>query len=334
MAYGVVMVAISIGYSGMWQYIASHPGRLGAARLMERPRVANLQFSAGLFGYVAATLIAAFVSGLVALIIYGLLAIYYMFEHLPGQRGGTEPDAGQGEPGAARRTADRGSGAAPGREPHPDLRALARPGLQAGLAAVRVRDGRHDGQAEAAAAAAGRSPRAGALRAGPSLAGARGRRRRGPGRLPAARWNRSNARAASASGMPGPPSATSMRMPPVIAPSRTTTGAVTGVWARHVGQQVGQHLADPRLVHHRDQAGRGLGADRPARLDGRGVGHGVPDDAGQVGLGQVQRRGPVEPGQLEQLGDQRAHPLGLLLDPAHGVRQLVGPSAPCRYSSA
>jgi uncharacterized membrane protein len=96
-AYGVVMVAISIGYSGMWQYIASHPGRLGAARLMERPRVANLQFSAGLFGYIAATLIAAFLSGLIALIIYGLLAIYYMFEHLPGQRGSTEPDAGQAE---------------------------------------------------------------------------------------------------------------------------------------------------------------------------------------------------------------------------------------------
>ena len=84
-AYGVVMIAISIGYSAIWQYIAGHPKRLGAARLMERPRVLNLQFSAGLFGYVAATLIAAFVSGLVALIIYGLLAIYYMFEHLPGR---------------------------------------------------------------------------------------------------------------------------------------------------------------------------------------------------------------------------------------------------------
>ena len=98
-AYGVVMIAISIGYSAMWQYIASHPKRLGAARLMEQPRVANLQFSAGLFGYIAGTLIAAFVSGLIALAIYGLLAIYYMFEHLPGQRGSAEPDSDQAAPG-------------------------------------------------------------------------------------------------------------------------------------------------------------------------------------------------------------------------------------------
>ena len=98
-AYGVVMIAISVGYSAMWQYIASHPKRLGAARLMERPRVLNLQFSAGLFGYIAGTLIAAFVSGLIALAIYGLLAIYYMFEHLPGQRGSAEPDSDQAAPG-------------------------------------------------------------------------------------------------------------------------------------------------------------------------------------------------------------------------------------------
>jgi uncharacterized membrane protein len=97
-AYGVVMIAISIGYSAMWQYIASHPKRLGAARLMEQPRVLNLQFSAGLFGYIAATLIAAFVSGLIALAIYGLLAVYYMFEHLPGQRRGAEPGGDRAEP--------------------------------------------------------------------------------------------------------------------------------------------------------------------------------------------------------------------------------------------
>jgi uncharacterized membrane protein len=91
-AYGVVMIAISIGYSAIWMYIASHLRQLGAVRDLEVPHVANLQFSAGLFGYIAATLIAAFVSGLVALIIYGLLALYYMFEHLPG-RGDSGADA-------------------------------------------------------------------------------------------------------------------------------------------------------------------------------------------------------------------------------------------------
>ncbi len=104
-AYGVVMIAISVGYSGIWMYIAAHLKKLGAVRDLEVPHVANLQFSAGLFGYVAATLIAAFVSGLAALIIYGLLAVYYMFEHLPGRRdpgSGDEPadpdEATAGEP--------------------------------------------------------------------------------------------------------------------------------------------------------------------------------------------------------------------------------------------
>jgi uncharacterized membrane protein len=97
-AYGVVMIAISIGYSAMWMYIAGHPRQLGAARLMEQPRVVNLQFSAGLFGYIAGALIAGLVSGLIALIIYGLLAIYYMFEHLGG-RGGAEPDEARAEAG-------------------------------------------------------------------------------------------------------------------------------------------------------------------------------------------------------------------------------------------
>jgi uncharacterized membrane protein len=108
-AYGVVMIAISIGYSAMWMYISGHLRQLGAVRVMEQPRLANLQFSAGLLGYVAATLIAAFVSGLVALVIYGLLAIYYMFEHLPGRGGdpelggtgvdGTEADGTEAEGG-------------------------------------------------------------------------------------------------------------------------------------------------------------------------------------------------------------------------------------------
>jgi uncharacterized membrane protein len=100
--YGLVMMAISIGYSAMWMYIASHLRQLGAGRQLEMPRATNLQFSAGLFGYIAATLIAAFVSALVALAIYGLLALYYMFEHLPGQSGdadgGSAADHASAEP--------------------------------------------------------------------------------------------------------------------------------------------------------------------------------------------------------------------------------------------
>ncbi len=38
----------------------------------------------------AATLIAAFVSALAALVIYGALAVYYLFDHLPSPAADTE----------------------------------------------------------------------------------------------------------------------------------------------------------------------------------------------------------------------------------------------------
>ncbi len=80
--YGLVMIAISIGFSGMWLYLAAHQESL-AARPIRPPRQATVRFSAGLLGYIIATLIAAFVSPGVALAMYGLIAVYYLFEHLP-----------------------------------------------------------------------------------------------------------------------------------------------------------------------------------------------------------------------------------------------------------
>ena len=49
---------------------------------MRAPRLSTVRFVAGNLGYVAGTLI-ALVSPVAALIIFGLLAVYYMFEHLP-----------------------------------------------------------------------------------------------------------------------------------------------------------------------------------------------------------------------------------------------------------
>ena len=87
-AYGIVMIAISIGYSTMWLYMAARQQQLGVVgRPMRMPRASNLRFSAGLGGYVAGTLIAAFVSGVAGLAIYGLLAVYYLFDHLPDTTG-------------------------------------------------------------------------------------------------------------------------------------------------------------------------------------------------------------------------------------------------------
>ncbi len=79
--YGLVMIAISVGYCAIWLYVTTHRESLGAQNLVLR-RSATVRFTAGNAGYVAATLI-ALVTPVAALSMYGLLAVYYMFEHLP-----------------------------------------------------------------------------------------------------------------------------------------------------------------------------------------------------------------------------------------------------------
>jgi uncharacterized membrane protein len=96
--YGLIMIAISIGYASTWIYIATHQQKLGALRLVEVPRLSMLRFTGGLSAYVAGTLIAAFWSADVALILFGLTAVYYLFEHLPSP---ADEGPGQG-PGRGR----------------------------------------------------------------------------------------------------------------------------------------------------------------------------------------------------------------------------------------
>ncbi len=93
--YGLVMIAISIGYASMWLYVVSHQKTLGARTAMAPRRLSTVRFTAGNLGYIAGTLIAAFLSPVAALIIFGLLAIYYLFEHLP------QPSDEAGEAGSA-----------------------------------------------------------------------------------------------------------------------------------------------------------------------------------------------------------------------------------------
>jgi len=82
--YGLVMIVISIGYASVWIYLAAHQQALGARRRVHRPRLSTFRFTFGNAGYVAGTLI-ALVSPVTALIIFGLLAVYYMIEHLPSE---------------------------------------------------------------------------------------------------------------------------------------------------------------------------------------------------------------------------------------------------------
>jgi uncharacterized membrane protein len=81
--YGLIMIAISCGFAGLWIYVASHAPALGAALPSQALRSSIPGFTGGLVVYAAGTVIAAFVSALAAVIIYGALAVYYLFEHLP-----------------------------------------------------------------------------------------------------------------------------------------------------------------------------------------------------------------------------------------------------------
>jgi len=94
--YGLVMIAISAGYGSLWIYLAAHQEALGARRRIHRPRLSTFRFTIGNAGYVAGTLI-ALVSPMAAVAIFGLLAVYYMFEHLPSL---PVEDDGAAEPAA------------------------------------------------------------------------------------------------------------------------------------------------------------------------------------------------------------------------------------------
>jgi uncharacterized membrane protein len=83
--YGVVLIEISVAFSIMWNYLAARQDSL-AARPVRASLGSTLRFGAGLLGYVVATAMAAISASLAdaALAIYGALAVYYLFEHLPG----------------------------------------------------------------------------------------------------------------------------------------------------------------------------------------------------------------------------------------------------------
>jgi uncharacterized membrane protein len=90
--YGLVMIAISAGFAAMWVYVVTHAPSLGAAVPQGALRQSIPGFTLGGVAYAAATLIALW-SPVAALIIFGLLGVYYMFEHLPSPA--EEPAAGK-----------------------------------------------------------------------------------------------------------------------------------------------------------------------------------------------------------------------------------------------
>src|SRR5215468_1242709 len=90
--YGLVMIAMSTGFCAMWVYVVTHAPSLGAVVPQGALRQSIPGFTLGGAAYVAGTLIALW-SPVAGLIIFGLLAVYYLFEHLPSPA--EEPAAGK-----------------------------------------------------------------------------------------------------------------------------------------------------------------------------------------------------------------------------------------------
>jgi uncharacterized membrane protein len=93
-AYGLLMILMSIFFSALWWYVVFHPRMLDERLEPAAIRRSIPRFGLGFAGYVAATVIALF-SPLTALVLFGVLALYYAFEHLPAARQ-LDPDPGAG----------------------------------------------------------------------------------------------------------------------------------------------------------------------------------------------------------------------------------------------
>jgi len=81
-AYGLTMIAISVAFASMWLYLIARQYDLARAP-MPMQGYTRLRFTGGLFGYGLGVLAAAFWTAAAGLIIYALLAVYYVFNNLP-----------------------------------------------------------------------------------------------------------------------------------------------------------------------------------------------------------------------------------------------------------
>jgi uncharacterized membrane protein len=91
--YGAVLFVVLGTYAVMWLYIGRNAAKI--ARDPDRPptRLKSAAFMVGLGGYAIGAVV-AIVSPGAALTVYGLVAIYYLFEHQPRQPARPDPHAG------------------------------------------------------------------------------------------------------------------------------------------------------------------------------------------------------------------------------------------------
>ena len=80
--YGGVMVVMSISFTALWRYVTGGARLIGHHLDPERARREGLLFSAGLLAYLAGMGL-SFVSAQLALLLYALVAVFYVFPWLP-----------------------------------------------------------------------------------------------------------------------------------------------------------------------------------------------------------------------------------------------------------
>jgi uncharacterized membrane protein len=80
--YGGVMILMSIAFSALWFHVTGNPRLINRQLDPRRARRESLLFSAGLLAYVAGVGL-SFVSAQLALAVYALVAIFYVFPWLP-----------------------------------------------------------------------------------------------------------------------------------------------------------------------------------------------------------------------------------------------------------
>jgi uncharacterized membrane protein len=93
--YGLTMIAISVSFASMWLYLIARQDEL-AVGPMPLQGWTRLRFTGGLFGYGLGVVAAAFWTAAAGLVIYALLAVYYIFNNLP------TPSAAEDAAGAGR----------------------------------------------------------------------------------------------------------------------------------------------------------------------------------------------------------------------------------------
>jgi uncharacterized membrane protein len=80
--YGVTMLLLSLAFIATWGYVSFNHGFLATPVDPDSARARLPWFGLGLFGYVLAITL-AFVSAPLSLALYAIVAIYYLFDHLP-----------------------------------------------------------------------------------------------------------------------------------------------------------------------------------------------------------------------------------------------------------